>query len=149
MLWIIQLACTAIHTDTAKDCVWCKCFNAYSVAAAGVGLMTGTYVHTLSTCDWVQACLSRVCVCIDRFFFWIWTGVSVTAGSQAPCYLSQSPMEPACCPAPLHPSIHPWALSCQHLIIQLVAMFLPSIILTLFLRSSFNPLIWVCIYLFI
>lgn len=28
-------------------------------------------------------------------------------GSQAPCYLSQSPMEPACCPAPLHPSFHP------------------------------------------
>lgn len=30
----------------------------------------------------------------------------MTAGSQAPCYLSQSPIEPACCHSPLHPSIN-------------------------------------------
>lgn len=60
-----------------------------------------------SKSDWAQARLSRVCVYFDGFFFWIWAGGVVTAGCQAPCYLSQSPMELACCPAHLHPSIHP------------------------------------------
>lgn len=65
------------------------------------------FINTPQSETWLMPVL-EVHVNFDRFFFGIWTGDLATVGCQAPCYLNQSPMESACCPAYLRSSIPPY-----------------------------------------
>lgn len=105
----IQLACIAIHADTEPQSTIYGSYASAHIYYICRGWPNDSVfmplLMSLSVC--VHVTRRVVCVYFDRFFFWIWTGGSVTAGSPAPYYLSQYPVEHACCPAPPYPSIHP------------------------------------------